>query len=68
MDKKQYQRLKNGVLDVIESLAHCQGFYGRLLRDIRQAEENGIDTTSWFMRFKDCKSRLDIVLKIECED
>ena len=38
MSKKDYMRLRNGVLDLIETLARSQGFYGRLLRDIKEAE------------------------------
>lgn len=68
MSKKDYTRLKNGVMDLFESLSHSQGFYGRLIRDIKEAEENGVDTTDFFMQFKDCKSPVDIILKVECEE
>ena len=67
MTKKDYTRLKNGILDLFETLAHSQGFYGRLIRDIKEAEARGVDTTDFFMHFKDCKSPVDIILKLECE-
>lgn len=66
MDKKQYERLKNGVMDLIETLSHSQGYYCRLLRDIKEAEQNGEDLTDFFMQFKNCKSPVDIVLTLEC--
>lgn len=65
MSKKDYMRLRNGVLDLIETLARSQGFYGRLLRDIKEAEASGEDMTNFFMQFKDCKTPVDIILKIE---
>ena len=67
INEKEYTRLKNGVLDLFETLAHSQGFYGRLIRDIKEAEASGVDTTDFFMQFKDCKSPVDIILKLECE-
>lgn len=67
INEKDYTRLKNGVMDLFETLAHSQGFYGRLIRDIKEAEENGVDTTDFFMHFKDCKSPVDIILKLECK-
>lgn len=67
MNEKDYTRLKNGILDLFETLAHSQGFYGRLIRDIKEAEARGFDTTDFFMHFKDCKSPVDIILKLECE-
>lgn len=67
MNEKDYTRLKNGILDLFEILAHSQGFYGRLIRQIKEAEASGVDTTDFFMHFKDCKSPVDIILKLECE-
>ena len=65
INEKEYTRLKNGVLDLFETLAHSQGSYGRLLRDIKESEASGVDTTDFFMQFKDCKSPDDIILKLE---
>ena len=65
MTEKDYTRLKNGVKDLFETLAHRQGFYGRLIRDIKEAEASGVDTTDFFMQFKGCKSPVDIILKVE---
>lgn len=36
-DKKDLERLK----DLCRELAYSQGFYGRLLRDIEEAEKSG---------------------------
>ena len=60
MTEKDYTRLKNGVMDLFETLAHSQGFYG-----IKEAEASGVDTTDFFMQFKGCKSPVDIILKVE---
>lgn len=65
MTEKDYTRLKNGVMDLFETLAHSQGFYGRLIRDIKEAEASGEDMTNFFMQFKDCKTPVDIILKVE---
>ena len=67
INEKEYTRLKNGVLDLFETLAHSQGSYGRLLRDIKESEASGVDTTDFFMQFKDCKSPVDIILKLARE-
>jgi hypothetical protein len=57
---------KKEVMSVIDSLACSQGFYGRLGRSIREAEECGEDTSAWFAQFKDCRDAVDVVMKIEC--
>ena len=57
---------KEQVMSVIDTFACSQGFYGRLGRAIREAEARGEDTSKWFAQFKDCKSDLDVILKIEC--
>ena len=56
---------KKQVMEIIKDLAKSQGFYGRLYRNIIIAEENGEDLEPWFAQFKDCKTSLDVVLKIE---
>ena len=56
---------KKQVLDIIDTLARSQGFYGRLGRDIRAAEVRGIDTSDFFAQFADCKDAVDVILKIE---
>ena len=56
---------KNEVMKVIDSLAMSQGFYGRLGRSIREAEENGIDTSSFFEQFENCRDSVDVVMIIE---
>jgi len=56
---------KKDVIELIAGLSHSQGFYGRLLRDLRMAETNGVDTSEFFAQFKDCKDKVDVILKIE---
>jgi len=56
---------KNQVMDIIDTFACSQGFYGRLGRSIREAEARGEDVSPWFEQFKDCTSDLDVILKIE---
>ena len=56
---------KKQVMEIIKGLAHSQGMYGRLYRDIIIAEENGEDLTAWWEQFKDCKNAVDVVLKID---
>jgi len=52
------------VMSVIRMLSHSQGFYGRLLRSIEEADEGA--KRAFFSQFKDCHSDLDVILKIEC--
>ena len=56
---------KKQVMNLIDTLAMSQGFYGRLGRSIREAEANGVDTAVWFEQFADCKDIIDVILKIE---
>lgn len=53
------------VMKVIDSLAMSQGFYGRLGYSIREAEDNGEDTSSFFDKFKNCRDAVDVVTIIE---
>lgn len=54
------------VMSVFETLAGSQGFYGRLLRNLRAAEANGTDLTPFFAQFKNCKDAVDVVMVVEC--
>lgn len=53
------------VLRTIRTFACSQGFYSRLLRDIREAEESGEDLTDFYDQFSDCKTTLDVVMALE---
>lgn len=44
-------------------LSQSQGFYGRLLREINACPEHIQD--DFFQQFEDCKSDLDVILKVE---
>lgn len=51
-------------LNVLRMFAQSQGFYGRLLRD-REDDPEAFD--NWLEGLaKDCKTSLDLILKIEC--
>ena len=63
MKNRSFKDTKNLVLDTIRMFANSQGFYSRLLRDIGYNGEN-IDQ-EWFEQFADCKTTLDVVLKLE---
>lgn len=56
---------RNEVMNNIKMLACSQGFYGRMLRDIEEAEANGEDLTEFFEQFNDCKDPVDMILLIE---
>lgn len=51
------------VIKIIETLAESQGFYGRLLRMIDDMDDDSYN--EFFDQFKDCKTNLDVILKIE---
>lgn len=52
------------ILNVFKSLAMSQGFYGRLLRDIRENEEWGEDFLT-ALEERNFGSELDLILAIE---
>jgi len=56
---------KERVIALFKTLARSQGFYGRLLATIEEAEANGIDLSDFFARFADCKSEVDVILAVE---
>ena len=56
------------VIDVIRSLAHSQGFYGRLLEQILYFQEYELDTFDEFKRIVEeqhFKDPVDVVLFFE---
>lgn len=56
MDREQ-------VLEIIESLAHSQGLYGRLLEALCMADED--EANDWLDQFGDCADVVDVVMRIE---
>lgn len=56
---------RDEVMNVFKSLAQSQGFYGRMLRDIEEAEANGEDLTGFFESFEKCKDPVDVILQVE---
>ena len=57
---------RDKIINLFKSLARSQGFYGRLLRNISDAEDRGEDLTGFFAQFADCKDDVDVIMKIEC--
>ena len=55
---------KEKVLALFKSLARSQGMYGRLLEQIGWDGEYAVD--GFFEQFADCRSDVDVVLRIEC--
>jgi hypothetical protein len=56
------------VIDVVRSLAHSQGFYGRLLEQILYLQEYELDTFDEFKRIAEeqhFKDPVDVVLFFE---
>lgn len=51
------------VLEIIEGLAHSQGFYGRLLEALYMADED--EANDWLDQFGDCADVVDVVMRIE---
>lgn len=62
-EKKFYT--KEMIMDVFRTLARSQGFYGRLIRSIEEAGEEGQE---WLQSLEDqhFTSDLDLILFIEC--
>lgn len=51
------------VLELIRDLYYSQGFYGRLLRYIKELTEE--DRNRFMEQFKDCTDNLDVIFKLE---
>ena len=51
------------VLEIIEGLAHSQGFYRRLLEALYMADED--EANDWLDQFGDCADVVDVVMRIE---
>ena len=55
------------ILAGFESLARSQGYYGRLLRELREIEWDEPEVyEKFFEQFKNCKDMLDVILTLEC--
>lgn len=53
------------ILEAIQSLAKSQGFYGRLLQQINEAEEDVREGFLSELEFKNFKDTVDLVLYLE---
>ena len=54
------------VINVIEELSYSQGFYGRLLRDIKGLNANDFREFCRVMEEQNFRDSLDVVLFFEC--
>ena len=55
------------ILAEFESLAGSQGYYGRLLAELRELEEYEPEAyEEFFEQFVGCKDMLDVILTLEC--
>ena len=54
------------VINVIEELSYSQGFYGRLLRDIKNLNANDFREFCRVMEEQNFRDSLDVVLFFEC--
>lgn len=57
---------RDEILGIFAELALSQGFYGRLLRDISEMEEEDRDTYLSYLEEQNFTSELDLILFIEC--
>lgn len=53
------------VFATCRTFAPSQGFYGRLLSDLEALEAENEDLSEFWEQFADCRSMLDVVLKLE---
>ena len=53
------------VIRLITTLSHSQGFYGRLLRDINEMDEEGIEKLRKVIKEKKFKDNIEFILWIE---
>lgn len=59
----------NEIIDVIETLSHSQGFYGRLLRSIyelKQENEEEYNELKHYLESQNFSDAADVVLFFEC--
>ena len=54
------------VINVIEELSQSQGFYGRLLRDIKSLNANDFREFCRVIEEQNFRDSLDVVLFFEC--
>lgn len=54
---------ENRIMAIIRSLAKSQGYYGRLLANLENANE--AQKASFFKMFRNCKDEIDFVMTLE---
>jgi hypothetical protein len=68
-NKKETEKYldRNDIMSLFESLAGSQGFYGRLVRAIKDANEEAREQFWQKLESKKFKDSVDVVMFIECE-
>ena len=54
------------IMEAIESLASCQGFYGRLLEALQALGEDEFDEVMTVLEAQNFGSTVDMVMYFEC--
>ena len=57
---------RQAIIGTFEMLAQSQGFYGRLLRDIDEMDEEDRDKVWSDLESQNFKDAVDLILYIEC--
>lgn len=67
-NKKETEKYldRNDIMSLFESLAGSQGFYGRLVRAIKDADENAREEFWKNLESKKFKDSVDVVMFMEC--
>ncbi len=68
-NKKETEKYldRNDIMSLFKSLAGSQGFYGRLVRAINDANEEAREKFWQKLESKKFKDSVDVVMFIECE-
>ena len=68
-NKKETEKYldRNDIMSLFESLAGSQGFYGRLVSAIKDANEEAREQFWQKLESKKFKDSVDVVMFIECE-
>lgn len=54
------------IMDLIEGLARCQGYYGRLLEAIHNLDEEDLESVKQEWEAQNFKEPVDFILYMEC--
>lgn len=68
-NKKETEKYldRNDIMSLFRSLARSQGFYGRLVRAINDADEEAREEFWQNLESKKFTNEMDVIIFIECE-